>query len=232
VTTALLRIEELMAHSAPGLAFGPHQFAKLPRRVHATAHAWGGALSVAEREELDRLTLNSSVFDDLHEVYQRANGACFFLMESQRDNEAHWGFQLLPIEAWREITDMWLPGGDYASFMEKCDLYKHGEWRVIAMIGDGGMFLIQFFSGERDGESLAGRIFCVGLGGLLGYEEEVAESFSSLIESVVRDPAAFFCRMGFTWSVESEEGCFGDPLERYVSDVRGDPDVQPWPAKV
>lgn len=229
MTNALARLETLLAHPAPGLVFGPHKRAMLARRAHASRHERGGVMSSAERQELDRLVGGRPELADLRELYECFDGARLFSLKCPRCDDPHWGLSLLPVSEWDAATGRWRAGGECASFMEECTLYTRGEWRVIAATANEGMSLVQFFSGERDGESLAGRIFCIGLDGVLGFEEEVAGSLSAMMDEMVRDPAAFFGRLGFCWSVESDHGCFGDPVESYVADVRGHPDAAPWP---
>jgi hypothetical protein len=229
MNTALTTIEGLMAHPAPGLVFGTNEQANLPRRAYPTHHAWGGVMSEQERRELTTLVAGSVQLGDLLELYQRANGVHFFYLKCPHCDEPHWALSLLPVSDWSAATSEWKPGGDCAYFMEGCDLYSHGEWRVIASTPSESMRLVQFFSGEHRGEQLAGKIFCIGLDGYLGFEEEVAPSLSALMQEITRDPVAFFNRIGFGWSVGTDLGCFGDTMEQYIPDMRDHPNAATWP---
>ncbi|MCC6968784.1 MAG: hypothetical protein IT434_01050 [Phycisphaerales bacterium] len=229
MNTAIAAIESLMGDPAPGLVFGVHERAKLPRRAHPSRHAWGSEVTTAERKELIALTAGSPELADLLDVYERSNGVHLFYLKCPNCDEPHWGLTLLPISEWATATAVWQAGGDCASLMEGCDLYHKGQWRVIASMPSEEMHLVQFFSGEHDGEKLAGKIYCIGLDGYLGFQEEVAPNLSSLMQDIAQDPAAFFDRLGFGWTVEVDEGCFGDPIEQYIADVRGHPDAVQWP---
>ena len=229
MNTAVTSIETLMAHPAPGIVFGPHERAKQPRRAHPSLHSWGAVMSELEHQELIGLTAGVPELDDLREVYRRSNGVGLFALKCSRCEDPHWALCLLPVSEWTEATASWQPGGDCASFMEECDLYNHGQWRVIASTADGSTQLVQFFSGQYRGEKLAGKIFSIGLGGILGFHEEVAPSLSALMDEITRDPTAFFDRIGFVWSVDLGDECFGDPIEHYTLDIGNHPDAMPWP---
>ncbi len=218
---AMTSIQELMAHPAPGLVFGPHERAKLPRRAYPTRHKSWTPINQNERGELDRLIAGAPELADLAELYAWSNGLDLFALPGPGGDEQAWALSLLPVRLWAGATAHWLPGGDCEAFLEDCPLYDHGSWRVFATFPSEGMNLVQFFSGEYESQALAGRIFCVGLDGYLGFEEEVAPNLSALMEEVVRDPAAFFDRLGFGWEV----GLYGDPIEAYVADVRGHADA-------
>lgn len=229
MNTAIAEIESLMAHPAPGIVFAAHARANLPQRAHPSCHAWGGRMTAAEREELTALAAGSPELADLVDVYERSNGVYLFYMKCPHCDESHWGLTLLPISEWAPATAVWQADGDCASFMEGCDLYSKGQWRVFASMPSEGMHLVQFFSGEHEGKKLAGKIYCIGLDGYLGFQDEVAPNLSALMQDIARDPAAFFDRLGFCWSVAVDEGCFGDPIDEYIADVRDHPDAAPWP---
>ena len=229
MNTALTGIDDLMAHPAPGIVFGEHERAKLPRRAYPSRHAWGSAMTADERQELIGLVADSPQLADLLALYDRSNGVQLFYLKCPHCDDPHWALSFLPVSAWAEATAQWQDDGDCAPIMEGCELFTHGQWRVIASMPSEAMHLVQFFSGEHGGEQLAGKIFCIGLDGYLGFEEEVAPSLSALIDEIKRDPAAFFDRLGFAWMVDTGEGCFGDEIEQYIADVRGHPDAAPWP---
>lgn len=218
-----------MAHPAPGIIFDALDRRGIPRRAHPTRHAWGGGMTLAERQELTGLVAGSPQLADVVEVYERSNGVDLFGLKCPHCDEPHWGLSLLPVSEWAAATARWQADGECASFMEGCSIYAYGQWRVIASLADEGMQLVQFFSGEYQGRQLAGNIFCIGLDGCLGFEEEIAPSLSSLMNEIVDDPAAFFRRLGFGWSVATDDGIFSNTIEQYVADVRGHPDAAPWP---
>ncbi|MEQ8845092.1 MAG: hypothetical protein RIB58_09580 [Phycisphaerales bacterium] len=224
--SAVASIQELMAHPAPGLVFGPHERAKLPRRAHPTRHTLSSPIGERERGELDRLIAGAPELADLAELYAWSNGVDLFALPGVGGEEQAWALSLLPVRLWAGATALWMPGGECESFMEECELYHNGTWRVFATFPSEDMNLVQFFSGEYEGRALAGRIFCVGLDGYLGFEEEVAPNLSALMDEVRRDPAAFFDRLGFGWEI----GLYGDPIEAYVADVRDHPDAMPGPS--
>ena len=227
MNSAMASIRELMAHPAPGLVFGPHERAKLPRRAHPTRHKSWSPISERERAELDGLIAGAPELADLAELYAWSNGLDLFALPGPGGDEQAWALSLLPVRQWAGATARWLPGGECESFMEECELYHNGTWRIFATFPSEGMNLVLFFSGEYEGRALAGRIFCLGLDGYLGFEDEVAPSFSALMQEIGRDPAGFFDRLGFTWEVQSPAGWFGDPIEAYVADVRDHPDAKP-----
>ena len=230
MTTALAAIEEFMSHPAPGLVLEQHEEANLPRRVHPTRHEWLAAIGPKERAELHRLVADYHELADLKELYERSNGVKLFYLKCPHCDEPHWALSFLPVRDWARASKVWRKGGMSSWALEECDMYTHGEWRVIAILPSEQMNLVQFFSGEYEGQKLAGKIFCIGLDGYMGFEEELAPSLSALLEEIQRDPAAFFNRLGFSWMVQTDEACFGDSIGGYMPDMRGEPDASPWPA--
>lgn len=222
-------IEELMQHPSPGLVFGPHDRALLPRRAHPTSHAWKGHMSAEESRLLTQLAAGLPARNGLEALYKRSNGVDLFILKCPNCEEPHPAISFLPVSQWESATAAWKGDSEMASFMEGCDLYSQGEWRVIGSMASEEMRLVQFFSGNFEGEDVAGRIYCIGLDGYLGFEDVVAESVDELLDQVLKDPAAFFDRVGFTWLVDTDQGCFGDPIEAYTADVRQHPHSSPWP---
>jgi hypothetical protein len=227
--SALAGIQSLLDHPEPGLVFGPHERAKQPRRAHPSGHALGGPMRASERRTLLKLVGDSPKLVDLLELYEQANAADLFYVRVPESDDPIPAISFLPVREWAAATAVW-KDGECSSMLEECELFRRGEWRVIAQIEDESMCLVQFFSGTFGGKQLPGRIYCLGLDGHLGFEEQVAPNLSKVISEIVRDPAAFFGRIGFTWSVASSRGdYFGDPIEAYVADVRRHPDAKPWP---
>lgn len=185
-------------------------------------------MTAEERRELSSLVAGAPELADLMELYEKSNGVDLFYLKCPNCDEPHWALSFLPISEWAAATAHWQPGGDCGWCTESCELYKLGTWRVVASLPSEELRLVQFFSGEEGEKKLSGKIFCIGLDGYLGYEEEVAPSLSALLDEIVRDPAAFFKRLGFSWVFQTDEGYFGDVIGSYLPDMRGDPDAQPW----
>lgn len=186
-------------------------------------------MSAQESRLLSELTAGVPALQGLVELYKKSNGVDLFNLKCPNCEVPHPALSFFPVSEWEAVTAPWLPGGDMASFMEGCELYVNGVWRVIATFPSEEMRLVAFFKGQDNGEDMAGRIYCIGLDGYLGFEEIVAESVDALLESIVNDPAAFFNRVGFSWHVDTDHGCFGDSIDGYVPDQRLHPDRAPWP---
>jgi hypothetical protein len=227
--TAIATLETLLSHPAPGVVFSEHDRAGVPCRAHPSRHQWRGVLNSEDRATLDRLVGGNPALSDLKTVYERSDGVDLFYLKCPNCDEPHWALSLLPVSQWHAATAQWKDDGNCAWLMKGGDLYQHGEWRVIASMPSEEMRLVQFFSGEFEGKPLAGRIYCIGLDGYLAFDEEVAPNLSALLEDLLRDPAAFFERVGFSWTVDTGEGHYGDPIDGYVADVRGHPNGAPWP---
>ena len=229
MNSVLESIDALMAHPFPGLVFKPHGDAGVPRRAHPTPHLLKGAMSEQEQQELAQLAGGASALQGLVDFYRRSNGADLYILKCPNCEVPHPAISFLPVSEWAAATAAWQPGGEMASFMEGCDLYTQTTWRVIASLPSEEMRLVQFFSGHYQGQDVAGRICNIGLDGYLGFEDVVAESFEGLLASIINDPAEFFNRLGFTWIVETDQGCYGDPIEGYTPNLQLHPDRAPWP---
>ncbi len=230
--TALDHVNAMFSDPAPGLVFSKHERAAKPRRAHPTPHTWKGSMTGAERAVLDALAPpGDAALADLRALYARSNGVDLFTLTCPDCDDPHPAVQFLPVGEWEEKTAAWKPGGMCASFMEECPLYTCGEWRIIATLASEGMSLVMFFSGEHEGEPQAGRLYCIGLDGYLGFQELLAPDLGTLIGDIRRDPAAFFKRLGFSWVVNGEAGSFGDEIEGYAPDVRAHDAYAPWPPK-
>jgi hypothetical protein len=222
---------DFLQHPCPGLVFPVHERAMQPERAYPTPHLLGGPATPAELRELDALIFPSrSSHQTLLAFYAMHDGAFLLRLCRPDDDEDAGAVSLLPISQWREFTQPYLEGGDMAWAMENCPLYTHGNWRVIGVSPSEGLSFVMFFDGEYEGRALAGRMFCIGLDGYLGYEEELASSFDDFLDQIGRDPVAFFDKIGFCWHIDMGNGSgFGDPIGGYVPDVRKHPAFREWP---
>jgi hypothetical protein len=229
---ALEQLRAFLAHPAPGLLFAPHERAGAPERVYATPHEAGGTPSKKDLATLAALTkANAADLDGLVRTCTAMNGAAFCtLYEGTNDRDVP-AVALLPIADWDEATEPWV-SGEMAEFMEGCEIYTRGTWRVIGVLPSERQNLVMFFDGEHEGQRLAGRMFCIGLDGYLGYEEPLAPSFDAFVSDLTSDPAALLGRIGFGWHVTAKDGkTYGDPIEAYLADVRGHASLTTWARK-
>lgn len=218
----------LLSHPAPGLVFGAHQFAGVGERAYATPHHAAPPPSRPGMQLLESLTAkHRDALSDVVEVYSAHDGLGFCELYDRDMDRTVPALRLLPISGWEEATEEWR-SGDCSRFMEDVAMYHAGQWRVIGQMPCEGLSLVVFFGGDYEGKPLAGRMFCLGLDGYLGYEEELAPSLDAFARSFAADPAAVFKRIGFGWGVETERGNFGDPIQSYVADVRGHPSLTRW----
>jgi hypothetical protein len=227
--SALECIDELLSHPAPGLIFAAHDRLGLPRRAHPTPHLFKGAMSELEDQELARLANGAATLQGLIDFYRRSNGADLYILKCPNCEVPHPAISFLPVSEWAAATAAWQPGGEMAFCMEGCDLYAQTTWRVIASLPSEEMRLVQLFSGQYQGQDVAGRICCIGLDGYLGFDEVLAESFEGLLASIIKAPADFFNRLGFSWIVETDQGRCGDVIEGYTPNLQSHPDRAPWP---
>jgi hypothetical protein len=208
--------------------FPAHKWAPAPERAYATPHRAARGPSRAETAELARLAGSGSTeLAALVEVYSQHNGAELCLLQDGLNQREVAALTLLPIQQWEEATEPWRDG-EIAEFMEGCELYRSGTWRVVAQLPSEDQSLVTFFGGVCRGEPLAGKMFCIGLDGLLGFEELLAPDFGAFIQEFTSNPAAVFERIGFCWYVKGKDGTYGDPIEGYVPDVRTHPHLTPW----
>lgn len=220
----------MLSHPAPGLVFGPHKGARIGRRAYGTPHRPGNPAGHESLKVLRSLAADQrDECRDLVEVFAAWDGLGFCELGDSLNERTVCALQLLPAEDLEEATEEWR-SGDLASFMEGCELFESGTWRVIGVMPSEGQSLVTFFDGEYQDRPLAGRMLCIGLDGVLGFEEELAPSFGAFAQEFAADPAAWFEKVGFTWYVQSDAGMFGDPIEAYVADVRSHPDLRAWPS--
>lgn len=226
MSTALSLLQTFLAHPAPGLLYAPHDGAKLGERAYTTSHKCEPPPTARSLEALQKLCERAPrELADVRAVWERWDGVDLLKIQDP-DVENVYALSLLPIGEWDRASAAWHEGGDCSDFMRDCEMYTRGTWRVIGQLSSEGMCLVLFFDGEHEGAPLAGRMFCLGLDGYLGFEEELAPNFSAFVAEFTRDPARFFDRLGFTPSVSSRYGCFGDPIQTYMPDIRGHPSLQ------
>jgi hypothetical protein len=230
--TALEQLRAVLAHPAPGLLFAPHERAGAPERVYATPHEAGKTPPNAEIATLTKLaSANPAALGGLVEVYSAMNGVSLCVLYEDINDRDVPAIAVSPIAEWEEATEPWV-SGEMAGFMDGCEMYGHGTWRVIGTLACEGQSLVMFFDGEHEGQPLAGRMFCIGLDGYLGYEELLAPSFDAFVSDLTSDPAALLNRVGFSWHVTAADGAiFGDPPEAYLRDVRGHRSLTEWVRK-
>jgi hypothetical protein len=178
---------------------------------------------------LRSLTLkHPAAHGDFVECYERINGAAVCVLWESINTREIAALTLLSIEDWEVATEPW-SSGELAGFMQGCAMFTRGTWRVIAELPSESQCLVYFFDGEHEGRALAGSMFCLGLDGILGFEEVLAPSFAEFIGELTRDPAALLDRIGFCWHIMRDARVgWGDPVEAYVPDVRGHPDLTEW----
>ncbi len=215
---------------APGLVFGAYDEFKIPERAHASPHGIAPRAGWLARRQLKRLTRGNPALADLVEFFTKWNGLRICTMWDDLNHRDIGAIDFLPIKWWSEQTRPYIDG-DMVWAMKHCEMYKRGTWRIIARLHCEGMGLVIFFDGQHEGESLAGKMFMVGLDGLLGYEEVLAPSFSAFLEEFVANPAAWFERIGFSWHMRDPAtgDWLGDVIREYVPDVRDHPALTEWP---
>src|SRR5690606_18923521 len=144
--TTLERISVFLSHPAPGVVFGALAEANLPRRAHPTRHE---APMSPGRPEFGLLLELAGADQDAHRdlilLYERYNGLRFCLLRAPDSGEEVPALHLLPVADWDDATAPWLGEGEMAYFMEDCEMYRHGTWRVIARLSSEAMCLAYFF---------------------------------------------------------------------------------------
>ncbi len=212
---------------APGLIFGKHKLANLPKRAYRSGHEAGPG---ADAEALSRLrSLCGSMpngLDALVDLYTVHDGLKMYRMPERSSGETRYAVSLYPLAEWDEQTAIWT-ADDMAWAMEDCPLYKCGPWKVIGGFGSESMSIVMFFGGEFEGVDQAGRCYCLGLDGYLGYEEELAQSFEQLAVhlsgKLIVDTLNYVGFAGFveTEVIDGRSIGFGDVVKKYIPDVAG-----------
>ncbi len=218
----------MLDHAAPGMLFPEHDAAEAGDRVYLTPHRAGAPAGWWGLRKARRLAARApDAAASLLALYRRHNGVALCEMPPIRELQSArpaYAVSLLPVDQWARATQDWLPGGEKASFMEGCDLYRNGTWRVIGGIADEGMSIVMFFDGEFRGVPQAGKCYCIGLDGILGFEEVLADSFDALLTKIGTDIVGLLNTVGFTWTVKGRDGSFyGDPPGEYLADARSHP---------
>ncbi len=216
----------LLSHPSPGLHFPTHDRIEgskpytIPSPHRTNPVPGPGALT-----RLRELTAHDPKLQrDLLSVYNLANG--FDICRILHDDLARPALTLHPIEFWNMWTEQFEETFD--SFLEDLrNVYIPGNYVVIGAVEGEEQNLILFTRGEHEGQSIAGRIFCVGLDGYLGYLEPVANSLPDLISQIGDDPLPLFARFPWTHIASDNAGHFyGAVPDRYIPDARGEPDLR------
>ena len=116
---------------------------------------------------------HSEVHRPLLELYRETNGAALCILWEDINEREVAALTLLPVEDWDPATEPWV-SGDMASFMQGCEVFTRGTWKVIAQLPSEGQSLVYFFDGVCGDKPLAGSMFCIGLDGLLGLAADLA----------------------------------------------------------
>lgn len=210
--------EDMLGHPAPGIWFEAHEVAGVPARLIPTRHV---PRPPARSGALEGLRLRLAELPDqgaaLLDLYSRHDGVDLCILPcpiSGRDEPA----MTLPAIAKMEGADepyRWLHEG-----LEH--IYRPGSYLPVAISPSGGTILNLLLSGELGGRPLAGTIFYMSLDPVIDCTEPMADSYSHLLDWIVKEPAKFLNEIGFCNSVKgvgAEGGVFGDPPDRYVADM-------------
>jgi|GEM_PF-4784838 len=216
---------ETLEDPAPGLFFDKHKRAKVPKRAYRSGHANNPSSTASEIAQLKELcgTLPNGL-DALTDLYRLHNGVRMYQLPKRGTDTAVYAVELYPLKDWDTHTAYWT-SEDMTWAMDDCPLYKCGPWRVIGTFGSEAMSIVMFFGGVYEGIEQAGRCYCLGLDGYLGYEEELAESFEQFaIQLSGKRIVDTFDRVGFTSFIQTEvmDGRpvgFGDVVKKYLPDV-------------
>lgn len=213
---------DMLGHPAPGTKFPPHKEAGAGERVFLTPHTAGKpAGSKALRAIEDLCCESPELSEQLMSLYRLHDGVQFCRMPDLPVQAGAPAIQLLPVKRWDAATKPWV-SGDMAWAMEECTLYQSCPWRVIGGFSSEAMSIVLFFGGEHEGVPQAGKCYCIGLDGMLGYEEVLAESFDELLKMIGDDTIGLLDRVGFTWAVQAPHGVYyGDPPSGYIPGARG-----------
>jgi hypothetical protein len=216
----------LLGHPAPGLHFPVHP--RIPESRPHIIPAPHRANRTPSRGALDRLCRITdhapSLQYDLLSVYSTHNGV--ELCRILHNDLARPALAIHPIEYW----DMWTQQLDitFDSFLTDLrNVYIPGNYHVIGGCDTEGTNLVLFTRGEYEGRALAGTVFRVALDGYLGYLEPLARSFADLIGQIGTDPLPILAKFPWTHTATNSSGQhFGAVPDRYVADIRGEPDVK------
>jgi hypothetical protein len=221
------RFEALLKHPAPGLHFPPPRYAEVGEYILPVAHRPGSPAAPAGMKTLREFAGRSdAVLAQLAEFYRRYNGVDLCCLPDVLNGGEEAGLAILPIEQWELETDD-LTGPDAEEMFEGLeDMYKPGNFVVIGTNNSEGTRLVLFTAGEDGGQPLAGKLTCVALDPVLGFDEIVAPTFYDLLETFAADPAAFLKRIGYCHAVRSKAGrLYGAVADQYLPDIRGLPHV-------
>lgn len=220
-------IEKLLAAPAPGLVFEVDDDAGEAQIARHTPHLLGGPPSRAELHTLRELTGGDPAHATLESVYERHNGLQLYQMWDGMNNLPFAAVHLLPISMW-DAGSMEYKTEEHMESLVRFPMYASGSWRIIGLIASGKTVLVYFFSGEKDGESVAGKIFTLSLDPILGADEVFAESFEALLDSMAERPADLIGEISLVWQLNYKDDALIGDLVGHAEDVTAHPGFSDW----
>ena len=215
--------EAMLKHPAPGFHFPPHEHAGIDACILPVKHRVGRPATPAAIETLIRLTAKSEGTQaQLLDLYQKYDGVELCCSPDVFNGGEAPALCILPVEEW-EPQAAYLLSDDLSWLFDGLeDMYKLGDFLVIAANDNEHTRLVLFTAGTHDGEALAGKIFCVAMDPVLGFTEVLAHSFHDMLDMFAQNPASFLEKIGYCSTVQSESGtCYGAVADAYLPDIRG-----------